>query len=174
SDRGGLLAELQAVALNRPSASVERGTVTTGTPGPETGDDQALASAWVSGAEIDWRSRWSREPGRVSLPTFPLAKTRHWFANASHNGSPSAGPARPAPGSRAAEVVRAHLGELLGLAPAAIPGDRSFQGLGLDSIFAMDLAERLSEVYRREIEAAVLYDHDTIDSLGAFLETAPA
>lgn len=43
-----------------------------------------LAKLWVSGAIIDWRSLHKQQninwkPARVSLPTYPFAKERHWF-----------------------------------------------------------------------------------------------
>ncbi|TMQ20281.1 MAG: alpha/beta fold hydrolase, partial [Deltaproteobacteria bacterium] len=100
-------------------------------------------------------------------PIFPLARTRHWLTSA----APSVH--RSATSSRIADLVRAQLGELLAVDPTGIPGDQPFEDLGLDSIFAMDLADRLGAALRIEVQAPTLYDHDTIDELVAFLSEAP-
>ncbi len=40
---------------------------------------QALASAWVGGAEVDWRAlHGDRAPGLVDLPTYPFQRRRYW------------------------------------------------------------------------------------------------
>ncbi|MBL8261487.1 MAG: SDR family NAD(P)-dependent oxidoreductase [Xanthomonadaceae bacterium] len=42
-----------------------------------------LATAWVDGAEVDWRILHATEtassPRRISLPTYPFARDRHWI-----------------------------------------------------------------------------------------------
>ncbi len=39
-----------------------------------------LARLWISGAEIDWTLLYPDEkPNRISLPTYPFAKERHWI-----------------------------------------------------------------------------------------------
>jgi len=40
-----------------------------------------LAELWVSGVEIDWSSLYTAGiPKRMSLPTYPFARERHWFS----------------------------------------------------------------------------------------------
>ena len=42
-----------------------------------------VASAWICGEEIDWELLWTRgRPRRVSLPTYPFARERHWIGEA--------------------------------------------------------------------------------------------
>lgn len=43
------------------------------------GREEAIAAAWTKGAAIDWS--WYREKNvkRISLPTYPFAKTRYWM-----------------------------------------------------------------------------------------------
>lgn len=48
-----------------------------------------LAELWVRGVPVDWASRWSVRPGRVTLPPYPFERQRLWLP--SPTGSPSAG-----------------------------------------------------------------------------------
>jgi pimeloyl-ACP methyl ester carboxylesterase/aryl carrier-like protein len=126
------------------------------------GESDALAEAWVRGETVDWSSRWTQRPRRVSLPTFPLERTRHWFRVDAPLALPN--------DSDLATTIRTQLAEILGIAASEIAADHSFSKLGLDSIFAMDLAERLTALLGTEVRAAELYDHDTIDALTVFLD----
>jgi acyl transferase domain-containing protein/NAD(P)-dependent dehydrogenase (short-subunit alcohol dehydrogenase family)/pimeloyl-ACP methyl ester carboxylesterase/aryl carrier-like protein len=134
--------------------------------GVHRGDPDSMAAAWLRGDTVDWRSRWSSTPRRVPLPTFPLERTRYW--------TPSAPVAsREAAGSEIADVIRFYLGEILQIAPASVAGNRPFADLGVDSIFAMDLSDKLSKKLDIDLPAATLYDHDTVDALAAFLGAPP-
>jgi polyketide synthase PksN len=43
------------------------------------GDLDALARLWVRGTPVDWQRLQGADRGRrVSLPTYPFARTRHW------------------------------------------------------------------------------------------------
>ena len=195
ADRAGLIAGLQAAEGEAPMPGVHHGTATIGSPPPAQDSDDALAAAWVAGAEFDWAARWSGRPHRVALPTFELAPTRHWFTHPSQTGSshgitvphaplpsPSASrtPApRPVPHveqspDKLAAELRANLAELLAIAPEDIAGDQPFERLGLDSIFAMDFAERLRDRHSCDIQAVDLYEINTIDALAARLARRPA
>ena len=45
-----------------------------------------LAELWVSGAKIDWRLLYkSGVPRRISAPTYPFVRERHWIAGAEGN-----------------------------------------------------------------------------------------
>ncbi|GMU10212.1 SDR family NAD(P)-dependent oxidoreductase [Corallococcus caeni] len=47
----------------------------------ETTDAEALARAWVAGARVDWRAALhaGRSRQRVSMPTYPFVRKRHWI-----------------------------------------------------------------------------------------------
>ncbi|OQW99428.1 MAG: hypothetical protein BWK80_63000, partial [Desulfobacteraceae bacterium IS3] len=54
-----------------------------------------IARLWVSGADIDWKLFYSDGdiPMRISLPTYPFAKTRHWIPVSERKASqPSVSP----------------------------------------------------------------------------------
>ncbi|QHC26623.1 SDR family NAD(P)-dependent oxidoreductase [Streptomyces sp. GS7] len=62
------------------------------TAAAEAGDLDALARAWVTGAEVDFGPlHRGRRPRRLSLPGYPFERTRCWITPA------SAGPLAPAP-----------------------------------------------------------------------------
>ena len=43
-----------------------------------------MARVWVSGVELDWSLlHQGRQPRRLSLPTYPFARDRHWFEETS-------------------------------------------------------------------------------------------
>jgi acyl transferase domain-containing protein/tryptophanase/pimeloyl-ACP methyl ester carboxylesterase len=186
--RDSLIAALRAAAGNRLAAGLYRGKVRSASPAPALGGSDNLAAAWVIGATIDWRSQWIRRPQKVPLPIFPLERTRHWFTSphaATLEGrerSPIQIVDTQAPsgdGAAAATVrlaraqvpgvIRTHLAEILNISPADIADDQAFQRFGLDSIFAMDLAERLSATLGADVQASALYDYDTINALTQFL-----
>ncbi|MFE3170393.1 SDR family NAD(P)-dependent oxidoreductase [Amycolatopsis sp. NPDC059235] len=43
-----------------------------------TGLDDALATLWVHGQDIDWRSRVPRPARRIPVPGYPYQRRRHW------------------------------------------------------------------------------------------------
>ena len=49
-------------------------------------DAQSLsrcAASWVGGEDVDWESLYGEiPPGRLSLPTYPFARERHWISDA--------------------------------------------------------------------------------------------
>lgn len=71
---------VQRVRRNEQGLSV---VAETGVVAGSAGSDHAsLARAWVEGGEVDWASIWQGEgfsPRRISLPTYPFARERHWI-----------------------------------------------------------------------------------------------
>ncbi len=61
--------------------SGEAGTARRGAPADPSADLTQLAEHWAGGGEVDWARRYRGDrPRRVSLPTYPFARVRHWFA----------------------------------------------------------------------------------------------
>ncbi|MGP3976832.1 amino acid adenylation domain-containing protein [Streptomyces sp. 8N114] len=112
----GLRSELVAYLAGRPSG-VRTGRAERHATRPKvtaTGDLTAVVDAWVAGAEVDWTPlHEGAARRRVHLPSYPFARTRHWFAP---------GPAPVAAPERAA----ARLHPTLLDADLSAPGERSF------------------------------------------------
>ncbi|CAO3457511.1 Polyketide synthase modules and related proteins [Azospirillum argentinense] len=56
-----------------------RGAAAQGAAG---GEPDAIAAAWVGGAAVDWHALYRHDdapPARISLPTYPFARERHWL-----------------------------------------------------------------------------------------------
>ncbi|WP_328877591.1 non-ribosomal peptide synthetase [Streptomyces sp. NBC_00299] len=89
-----LRAELTAHLAGRPSA-VRTAQVTASRTGdtvsPDGRDLDALATAWLDGADVDWRTlHEGASRRRVHLPAYPFAGPRHWV-------TPGERPAEPGP-----------------------------------------------------------------------------
>lgn len=89
-----------------------------------------LLELWVTGFDIDWRKlyveevRLGRLPKRISLPTYPFAKRRHWLKSDSSRRSPM-----ESKGDERTLVFGSQTTKLL-----AISNDAKPQGIGLSSI----------------------------------------
>ena len=236
-DRAEAIAGLRAVARGEACPGGYRGEAgeTAGLL-PLDASRDAVAAAWVMGAEVPWAARWAgRIPGRTPLPAAPLRTRPYWFDG--RGAQPAAVPAAPpteaaeedtmrdatpvpeahqraklrlAPLTRAARppepaaaavttaagpvvaaalaepivaaepvvaaaradvvaVARRHLADILGVSAQAVAPDQTFTELGLDSIFRMDLARRLNAELGLAVQAAELYEHDSLDRLATHL-----
>ncbi|WP_441349100.1 amino acid adenylation domain-containing protein, partial [Streptomyces sp. NTH33] len=123
-----LRAELDAYLADRPSAvrtgqAERRATPPTATA---TGDPTAVADAWLAGAEVDWAAlHRGAARRRVHLPSYPFARTRHWFTPA---GAPERVPAEAPEKAPAAATQKApaRLHPTLLDADVSAPGEKEF------------------------------------------------
>ncbi|QNJ43592.1 SDR family NAD(P)-dependent oxidoreductase [Streptomyces buecherae] len=118
SQQADLEAGLADFVAGRPAPY--QGTVTTPVPPPRgpaadelraryaAGDHGALLDLWVGGQDLDWEAFTA--PGtrrRVSLPTYPFARLRHWLPprdTAAPLAAPAPAPAAP-PSGRVAPLL---------------------------------------------------------------------
>ncbi|GAA1853532.1 type I polyketide synthase [Myceligenerans crystallogenes] len=156
----------------------------------------ALGTLHADGLDLDWR-RLAAGPA-VELPTYPFQTRRYWL-EPTRAGSAPAGPALPgepepgagdetggpgtssdlpltdrlrdlSPQERGPEVldlVLRQVSHVLG-GMAAAP-DRPFRDLGLDSLTAVDLRNRLAAAARTPLPATLVWDHPTPEALAARL-----
>ncbi|MCC6750543.1 MAG: AMP-binding protein [Deltaproteobacteria bacterium] len=77
---------------------------------------------------------------------------------------------REARGELVAAFLRQTVAELLGLAEeGSLPADRPLKELGLTSLKAKELQDRLSRTLGRALPATLAYDHPTLEELGRHL-----
>jgi acyl-CoA synthetase (AMP-forming)/AMP-acid ligase II/acyl carrier protein len=68
-----------------------------------------------------------------------------------------------------AEHVQSVASSLLGLAASEVEVDRPFGELGLDSVTAVEMVERVGKALGVELAGTVLFDHPTIDALSRWV-----
>jgi 3-oxoacyl-(acyl-carrier-protein) synthase/pimeloyl-ACP methyl ester carboxylesterase/tryptophanase/acyl carrier protein len=112
----------------------------------------------------------ARSAAPIAAPAAPAVPIPAPAADA--NGTVAA--PRPAASRDPAVAVRREIADILGLEAAVIPPDRPLAGLGLDSIFRVDLIRRLNAEFGLELQAAEIYEHDTVNLLTAYLIRAQA
>ncbi|WP_342752611.1 type I polyketide synthase [Actinopolyspora alba] len=70
----------------------------------------------------------------------------------------------------ALDIVREEVAAVLGMSgPEAIAVDQSFQEIGLDSLLAVQVQQRLSTVVDQKLSPSLLFDHPTARALAEFL-----
>ncbi|HYD80798.1 MAG TPA: SDR family NAD(P)-dependent oxidoreductase [Paucimonas sp.] len=102
-------------------------------------DWERIGSLWTAGADIDWEklhAASARKPRRISVPTYPFAKERHWIEGAAD--APQAA-AAPADDAAPAQLFVAPAWEA---EPAADGSDlESTDAVGRHCVVLCDLAE---------------------------------
>ena len=68
-------------------------------------------------------------------------------------------------------LVREEIAGVVGLAPAAVPGDRPLRELGLDSLMAVEVRNHLVARTRVPLPATLVFDHPTPRAIAAHLLT---
>ncbi|MGW4114469.1 type I polyketide synthase [Actinosynnema sp. NPDC004786] len=139
----------------------------------------SLGAAHVRGVPVDW-SADHRGGRRVDLPTYAFRRRRYWAASAGANPVV----ARPAPPvepevvvTDPVERVRREVARVLGQPdPDAVVMSRPLLELGLDSVGAVELRDRLAAATGVRLTVRELRDLGTPDALVAHLrrDAAPA
>jgi len=117
----------------------------------------ALASLWVKGAAISWTDMFGEEKRfRVSLPTYPFERQRHWVEPAGCGDDPSPAPlsanAIPSSGESATEPARGVVEGVAG--PAEIiqllstPGQSALEAVIAEQLVLMARQLELLEQHR--------------------------
>jgi acyl carrier protein len=68
-----------------------------------------------------------------------------------------------------ADFVRSMVARVLGHPPEAVPTDRGFADLGLDSLGAIELRAQAERALQLPLPATLAFDHPTVDALAAHL-----
>jgi phthiocerol/phenolphthiocerol synthesis type-I polyketide synthase E len=156
---------LAGLVRQQPSG---HGAAAVGTAGPAGTDSlsllRALAGLWEAGAGLDWERLHEGAPHRRRrLPAHPFARERHWMEAAAPAPAPEVdgrveAEARPRP------VAEAGLASEIAFVYAAAFGvesvglDEDFFVLGGNSLVAIELIDRISQVAGAEVNLRMLYD----------------
>ncbi len=130
--------------------------------------ERAVAALHCAGAEVDWATLLDGCGGRrVRLPTYPFQRRSHWRGPAPYAPpaplvsppAPPGGPTRPSPRTtedrmteqavldRVLKLTARHLGHR----PDEVAADRTFVGLGADSLQLIGMVRQLEAEFGTEI-----------------------
>ncbi|MGA5414210.1 type I polyketide synthase [Streptomyces pseudogriseolus] len=172
-----------------PRQAVVTGTLRRADGGPAR-FQASLGALWARGADVDWTPVFAGlTPRRVDLPTYAFQRRRHWISGGAAPAPtsaapvlPDAGPGLPSVGSHlpdtaqdrsdnapalpsdadALRLVQESTAVVLGHTdPAAVDPRRSFKDLGIDSVTAVELRDRLNALTGRALPATVVYEYPT-------------
>ncbi|MFE3068108.1 thioester reductase domain-containing protein [Streptomyces sp. NPDC059247] len=111
--------------------------------------DDAVTTAWLHGAEVDWSALDGRQGRRVALPTYPFTRKRHWaLDHLDYDGPVAAAPTATGAASTAAEgTVEAGLVQLWKdlFGHETIGLDDEFASLGGTSLLSVQLVLEIQQ-----------------------------
>ena len=154
---------------------------------------EALGRAWSHGAAPDWSAIHATPAARVSLPTYPFERSRHWIAAPRINriSAPAVMAAAPVTEplqlsiqdesamnqspvndrtADASTTIAAIFEELSGEKPVANDSQTTFLEMGYDSLFLTQVAQKIQSQMKVKITfRQLLGEFSTIPALAGFL-----
>jgi acyl transferase domain-containing protein len=160
---------------------------------------EALGGAWAHGLDVDWSAVFADSGAcKVALPTYAFQRKRYWFTPTGHsaNGYAASASAADVEGSArvglagefsplqarlagaqpeahaeivldaVCEQIAAVLGEL---SQEAIDANKNLLELGFESMTALELRSRLSEMASLHIPMSAVFDSPTATGLAAHI-----
>lgn len=139
---------------------------------------ESLGRLWLRGASVAWDELSGPEsPRRVPLPAYPFERKRYWLGttlptfDAAEVPAPEADGAALRPGANATEEAMLTVWRDVFGDPDIGVHD-SFFDIGGDSLRAIHLLNRVSNVLGVTLSVEVLFDADTVAALAAAAEQA--
>ena len=145
----------------------------------------ALGKLWSAGLPLDWKRLHGGSRAKVSLPTYPFARTRHWIEGTHPLDGSSApitveaavavtgtdAPAKPDLGSKIAAIID----EVTGIKIAIGDVGKTFLELGMDSLVLTQIAGKLKNAFRVDLRFRQLLENlNTLGKLAEWLEAQGA
>lgn len=146
---------------------------------PAQAEYRRLATQWMSAGVIEWphlaEGMGGYRPRRVSLPTYPFERQRHWLdsnpiaARVQDDAmAEQAGDNATAHGSLEA-FLKERVAAQLHLSPAQVPTRASLFELGLTSMGIVKLAQEIEARLGVPVSPTVMFEHDCVAALAAHL-----
>jgi amino acid adenylation domain-containing protein len=139
---------------------------------------EAIGRCWVAGVSPDWRATHGERPSKISLPTYPFERARHWIDLPVRAPTISAAEDVPEMPETIAQdrvpeiraMVAAIFEDLSGERPEVNDTETTFLEMGYDSLFLTQVAQRIQQQTAQRITFRQLLDDlSTIPALAAFL-----
>ncbi len=132
----------------------------------------ALGKLWSAGLPLDWKKLHGGVRAKVSLPTYPFARTRHWIEGTHPlDGSHAAIATEATTGSRVeaaleapskpdlASQIAAIIDEVTGIKIADGDTGKTFLELGMDSLVLTQIAGKLKNAFRVDLRFRQLLEN---------------
>ncbi len=155
----------------------------------------AAAAGWVQGQAVDWLAAWGNQrPRLTSLPTYPFARERYWYAREERTFSPPTPtappstpavvpppPTAPAPApspqpalhARAVAYLKDLVARELKVPPDRIDPDEPFEAYGLDSLLITRFNAALEADFG-QVSKTLFFEYRTLGALaGYFAQERP-
>jgi acyl transferase domain-containing protein/acyl-CoA synthetase (AMP-forming)/AMP-acid ligase II len=154
---------------------------------------EAVAKLFAAGTKISWRGYHRQTPAaNVQLPKYPFQRRRYWLPNDELTQQQELPPGRPetsAPNGNAESLLleltvgsaatrlrmlREHIMDevrkVLGFPPdEPLDSAEGFADLGMDSMMAIRLRDRLQVSLKRELPSTLVFHHPTVEELAEHL-----
>lgn len=150
---------------------------------------QAVGKLWLAGMQMDWQAFSAQEQRqRVSLPTYPFARERHWLEPNRPNAriqsdtatntpvlerkeSVMESPATLSRQTRLTSMLQTLLEDISGLDIATADAQTTFLEMGFDSLFLTQASLAIKRKFNVEISFRHLLEtYTTLPMLAAFLD----
>ncbi|MBL7774572.1 MAG: SDR family NAD(P)-dependent oxidoreductase, partial [Saprospiraceae bacterium] len=127
---------------------------------------RAHVAALPAGQEAQFSPDFSEKKAE-RLPEKPAPASVPPPVTPAESAAPPAGPS----GLDLVQMLKKYIAEAVQTAPGDIDENHSFYQLGLDSLSAVDVAQKIEAHTRQVLHPTILFEHDTIAALAKYLET---
>ncbi|WP_143847062.1 SDR family NAD(P)-dependent oxidoreductase [Nocardiopsis sp. JB363] len=158
-----------------------------------------LAKLWTQGYSVPWSGSPAGERRRVPLPGYAFDRMEMWLPGMSAEDAPADGPTEPRPADtrhvepwtvannpvddapvtaealagpdfgRVADTVRTAMATVLGAEPHDVELDVPHAEFGIDSVFAVDIVDRLNTTLGTDLRPTDFFQYTTVRELAEHL-----